>query len=67
MRLGTWNVRSFCRADSQVVVVVRVRWEGSGTEPAVDYTFFYGEGSENHELGTGVFFFFFAQDNHISS
>jgi hypothetical protein len=36
-------------------VGVQVIWEGSGTEPAGEYsyTFFYGEGNENHELGTG--------------
>jgi hypothetical protein len=26
-----------------------------GTEPAGEYTFFYGKGSENHELGTVSF------------
>jgi hypothetical protein len=26
---------------------------GRCTEPAGEYTFFYGQGNENHELGTG--------------
>jgi hypothetical protein len=29
-----------------------VGWEGGDTEPAGEYTFFYGKGDENHELGT---------------
>jgi hypothetical protein len=34
------------------VGVQEVRWEGGGTEPAGEYTFFYGKRNENHELGT---------------
>jgi hypothetical protein len=38
----------------KLVGVQEVRWEGGGTELAV-YTFFYGKGNENYELGTSLF------------
>jgi hypothetical protein len=44
IRFGIWNVK-----------VQEVKWEGNGTKPAVEYTFFYRKGNENHELGTGFF------------
>jgi hypothetical protein len=65
MRFGTWNVRSLYRAGSLITVlkelarynlylvrVQEVRWKGGGTEHAGEYTFFYGKGNANHELGT---------------
>jgi hypothetical protein len=31
------------------------KYQGGGTEPAGEYTFFYVKGNENHELGKGIF------------
>jgi exonuclease III len=77
MGFSTWNVRSLYRAGSLRVVaeeiskyeldlvgVQEVRWNGGGTELVNEYTFFYGKGNENYELGTG---FLLHVKNHISN
>jgi hypothetical protein len=45
--------RELARYKLDLVGAQEVRWEGSGTEPAGEYTFFYGKRNEHHELGTG--------------
>jgi hypothetical protein len=68
MKFGTWHIRSSYKAGSlmtvsrkvsryrlDLAVVQKVKWEGSGTAPAGEYTFFYGKGKKNNELDTRFF------------
>jgi hypothetical protein len=76
MKFGMWNVRNLYRAGLLMTVVKEIseykldlegiqedRWEKGGTEPAGEYTFFYGKGNENHKFGA-VFLY---KENHVSS
>jgi hypothetical protein len=38
---------------SDLVGVQELSWEGGGTNPVGEYTFFYRKGNENLELSTG--------------
>jgi hypothetical protein len=62
VRSGQWRKKSQ-NIGLYSAGVYEVRWDGGGTEPAGEYTFFYGKGNQNHELGTGCVL----KRNHISS
>jgi exonuclease III len=66
-RFITWNIRSLYRTvslmtvsrelsryTSDLVGVQEVRWEGSGTTPAGEYSLLYGTGNENYESVHGT-------------
>jgi hypothetical protein len=46
------GVNEFSKYKSDFVGVQEVRWDRDGTEAACEYSFFYGNQNENHELGT---------------
>jgi hypothetical protein len=48
-----WGQPEVSKYKLDLLGVQKVRWGGGGTEPAGEYTFLYGKGNENHELGTG--------------
>ena len=69
MRFGTWNALSLYRTGTVILVVEEiakyrrdlvgvheVRLDGNGISPIGDYLFYYGDGNNNHHLGT-VFFY----------
>ena len=53
--------RELARYKLDLVGVQEVSWKKEGTLKAGDYSFFYGKGNENHQLGTGVFFLYITE------
>jgi hypothetical protein len=47
--------RELARYKLDLVGVQQVRWNKEDTVKVGDYSFFYGKGKENHQLGKGFF------------
>jgi hypothetical protein len=58
----TTGTRELPRFRLDLVRVQEVRWDKEGTVGVEGYTFSYGEGNENHQMGTG-----FLQQRILSS
>ncbi|KAJ4441831.1 hypothetical protein ANN_11690 [Periplaneta americana] len=67
LRFGTWNVTSLYRTGGVTLVakelaryridfveVQEVRLDGNGISQIGDYLLYYGEGNNNHQIGTGL-------------
>jgi hypothetical protein len=54
-RSGSLKTRELGKYKLDLVGVQEVRWDKGSTERAEGYTFFYGAGNEDHQLGTGFF------------
>jgi hypothetical protein len=54
-RLTENSSKSIRKVRLGLVGIQMVRWNKVGTEAANDYTFFYGNGNENHEFRNRIF------------